>query len=57
MILAKKVTDEAGMVWWLFFGKDSEESPLMIMSGAQAQRFVEEYERELMEESSEDNTD
>ena len=57
MIFAKKVTDEAGMIWWLFFEKDSESSPLMIMSDAQAQRFIEEYEHELMEESSEDNPD
>ena len=49
MIFAKKVTDDAGMMWWVFFGKESEESPLMIMSDAQARRFVEEYERELLD--------
>ena len=54
MILAKKVTDDAGMMWWLFFGKESEESPLMIMSDAQARRFVEEYERELLDSYRDD---
>jgi len=55
MIFAKKVTDDAGMIWWLFFGKESEESPLMIMSDAQAKRFVEEYEREIAEDDEQED--
>ena len=55
MIFAKKVTDDAGMMWWLFFGKESEESPLMIMSDAQAKRFVEEYEREIAEDDEQED--
>jgi len=55
MIFAKKVTDEAGVMWWLFFGKESEESPLMIMSDAQAKRFVEEYEREIAEDDEQED--
>jgi len=55
MIFAKKVTDDAGMMCWLFFGKGYEESPLMIMSDAQARRFVEEYERELAEDDEQED--
>jgi len=54
MICKKLVDQDDGGLWYLFYDKDSDEQPRMVMSERQALIFMEDMTKELEEREEED---
>jgi hypothetical protein len=54
MICKKLVDQDNGDLWYLFYDKESDEQPRMVMSERQALIFMEEMTKELAEREEED---
>lgn len=54
MICKKLVDKDNGDLWYLFYDKESDEQPRMVMSERQALIFMEEMTKELAEREEED---
>ena len=54
MICKKLVDKDDGGLWYLFYDKDSDEQPRMVMSERQALIFMEDMTKELEEREDED---
>ena len=54
MICKKLVDKDDGGLWYLFYDKDSDEQPRMVMSERQALIFMEDMTKELEEREEED---
>ena len=54
MICKKLVDKDDGGLWYLFYDKDSDEQPRMVMSERQALIFMEDMTKELEEREAED---
>jgi len=54
MICKKLVDKDNGDLWYLFYDKESDEQPRMVMAERQALIFMEEMTKELAEREEED---
>ena len=54
MICKKLVDKDDGGLWYLFYDKDSDAQPRMVMSERQALIFMEDMTKELEEREAED---
>jgi|TARA_R110000764_G_C10904538_1_gene371911 hypothetical protein len=54
MICKKLVDKDDGGLWYLFYDRDSDEQPRMVMSERQALIFMEDMTKELEEREAED---
>ena len=54
MICKKLVDKDDGGLWYLFYDRDSDEQPRMVMSERQALIFMEDMTKELEEREEED---
>jgi len=54
MICKKLVDKDNGDLWYLFYDKESDEQPRMVMAERQALIFMEEMAKEIAEREEED---
>ena len=54
MICQKLVDKDTGDLWYLFYDKESDEQPRMVMAERQALIFMEEMAKEIAEREEED---
>jgi hypothetical protein len=54
MICQKLVDKDTGDLWYLFYDKESDSQPRMVMSERQALIFMEDMTKELEEREAED---
>tara|TARA_R110002153_G_scaffold54346_7_gene151470 strand:- start:3942 stop:4121 length:180 start_codon:yes stop_codon:yes gene_type:complete len=54
MICQKLVDKDTGDLWYLFYDKESDSQPRMVMSERQALIFMEDMTKELEEREEED---
>ena len=54
MICKKLVDKDNGDLWYLFYDKESDEQPRMVMAERQARIFMEEMAKEIAEREEED---
>ena len=54
MICKKLVDKDDGGLWYLFYDRDSDEQPRMVMAERQARIFMEEMAKEIAEREEED---
>ena len=54
MICKKLVDKDNGDLWYLFYDKESDSQPRMVMAERQALIFMEEMTKELAEREEED---
>ena len=54
MICQKLVDKDTGDLWYLFYDKESDSQPRMVMAERQALIFMEEMAKEIAEREDED---
>jgi hypothetical protein len=54
MICQKLVDKDTGDLWYLFYDKESDSQPRMVMAERQARIFMEEMAKEIAEREEED---
>jgi len=55
MICKKLVDPDDGGLWYLFYDKDSDDTPRMVMTERQALRFMEEMEKDISKKEEDED--